>query len=352
MKRTVIAGLLAILSALLIPAAAAKNAAQKPKTEDYLLLVEQPAASDAAQSAGRTEAAAAQTGFAAQTDSGGTVRLLDGGSVQTLDETAYLTCVTLSEMPASFDPEALRAQAVAARTFAAKQAAAGKHPDADVCSDSACCQAYLSPEALRAKYGDDFAAYWDKARQAVLDTADEVLVYGGALIDATYFSCSGGSTESALAVWGSDVPYLQTVESPGEESAPKFETDVTYSAEEFKTRMEASGKVRLAGEPETWLGAATYTDGGGVAEMTVGGVLFTGTELRSLLGLNSTKFTVQYGAGGFSFDVLGYGHRVGMSQYGAEEMAENGFSYRVILRYYYRGADIKSLSQISSGQAG
>src|SRR5699024_2808383 len=104
---------------------------------------------------------------------------------------------------------------VAARTFTLKQRAAGKHPGADLCADSSCCQAWTSREALETKLGDGFAAYWDKASQAVSATDGLVLTYGGDLIDAVYFSCSGGTTEDAVAVWGGDVPYLQTVESPG-----------------------------------------------------------------------------------------------------------------------------------------
>lgn len=350
MKRLVIAGILAVLSALFIPAAVKKQPV-KPKTADYLLVVQEDgdANKETVQAAAQETAAAPD---AAEEPEAGTVRLLANGSVQTLPEAQYLTCVVLSEMPASFAPEALKAQAIAARTFLEKQRSAKKHQDADVCGDSACCQAWTSPEALKAKLGADYAADWEKAEKAVADTGDKVLVYHGALIDATYFSCSGGSTESAVAVWGSDVPYLQSVESPGEEEAAKYETRLVYSAEEFKKRMEAGKKVVLSGSPDTWLGGLTRTDGGGVAEMTVGGVTFTGVEARALLSLNSTKFTVEYGAGGFSFDVFGYGHRVGMSQYGAQEMAKNGFPADVILKYYYRGAQIKSLSRISSGQAG
>ena len=319
--------------------------ARTAPAEDYLLLIEEAGAQETAPAPVKAEKSAAPAAR--------TVRLLDSGSVRELQEEEYLTEVLLCEMPADFEPEALKAQAVAARTFLHKKEQDGKHQDADVCSDSACCQAWTSREALKKKLGAAFEADYRKAQEAVLATRDEVLVYDGNLIDATFFSCSGGSTESAAAVWGSDVPYLQSVRSPGEEDAARYESSVSFSPEDFKARLCAEGKSPvLSGSPEGWIGDVQYTDGGGVAEMEIGGVQYSGVELRRLLGLNSTKFTVSVGGKGFSFDVLGYGHRVGMSQYGANEMAQNGFSCETILLYYYRGAKIKSLSQISLGQAG
>ena len=137
----------------------------------------------------------------------------DGTRELELDE--YLTAVVLCEMPPDFEPEALRAQAVAARTFACRQMRGGKHEGGAVCASSACCQAWRSEDELRERLGIEFDADWEKAADAVTATHDEVLTYDGALIDATFFSCSGGRTEAAVAVWGSDVPYLQSVESIG-----------------------------------------------------------------------------------------------------------------------------------------
>lgn len=268
------------------------------------------------------------------------IRLLRDGDVTLCPEEEYLASVILCEMPPDFEPEALKAQAVAARTFVSRQAQNGKHENADVCTDSGCCQAWMSTDALREKYADRFPAVWQKALSAVQQTKDEVLTYGGALIDATYFSCSGGSTESAAAVWGSDVPYLQAVISPGEETAPRFSSQVTVGTEEFRRTAESAGAV-LTGKPERWIGAASYTSGGGVDTIEIGGKPFSGTEVRRLFGLNSTDFTVSVSESGFTFDVRGFGHRVGMSQYGAENMAMQGFDYRSILLYYYQGARIE-----------
>ena len=280
------AGILALGAVLLIPSGSARGEAAPQET--LLLVVEAPSAKE-------------------------TITVLRDGDAQEEDFETYLTQVVLSEMPADFATEALKAQAVAARTFARRQMAGGKHADADVCSQSACCQACLSADALQERYGAAFDAAWDKASNAVQQTQDEVLTYGGALIDAVYFSCSGGSTEAAAAVWGTDVPYLQAVDSPGEQDAAPYASTVTCSPAEFAETLGLAAD----GDP-------------------------AGTRLRQLFGLNSTRFSLRYADGVFRFDVRGYGHRVGMSQYGANAIARLGFDYQTILRYYYRGAKIET----------
>ena len=173
------------------------------------------------------------------------------------------------------------------------------------------------------------------------ESAGEVLTFGGELIDAVYFSCSGGATEAAVAVWGTDVPYLQSVESPGEEIAPRFSSQEIFAPAEFSEILRAENPdVHLTGSPETWVGETAYTEGGSVETCVIGGIAFSGTKLRQLFGLNSARFTLTLKDGQFVFDVQGFGHRVGMSQYGAESMARIGFSYRSILLYYYQGAEI------------
>ncbi len=271
-----------------------------------------------------------------------TVRLLHEGVVYEYPEQAYLTAVVLCEMPPDFEPEALKAQAVAARTFARKQMQSKKHENADVCSDPGCCQAWIGENALREKYAERYDAVWQKASESVCATTDEVLCYNGDLIDATYFSCSGGRTEAAVSVWGGDVPYLQSVRSPGEEDAPRFSSVVRIDSMQFRDTILSSGKgVSLTGKPESWIEEVTYTSGGGVDTMRIGGAAFRGTELRKMFGLNSTNFSVSVAEDGITFDVHGFGHRVGMSQYGAENMAEQGFDYRSILLYYYQGVKIE-----------
>jgi len=266
------------------------------------------------------------------------------GAVRKMDMDDYLVGVVLGEMPASFEPEALKAQAVAARTYARKAySTGGKHGDGSVCTDPGCCQAYVTEQAYLEGGGTAEGA--EKIRTAVMDTSGFVLTYGGALIEATYFSCSGGSTEDAAAVWGTDYPYLQAVDSPGEEKAAHYQRTVDFTADEFQQALN----VELEGEPDTWFHDTSFTQGGGVAAMGIGGQSYTGTQLRSKLGLDSTAFTVEVSGDTITVTTHGYGHRVGMSQYGADAMAVTGSSWREILAHYYPGVEIVRLPEEESG---
>ena len=263
-----------------------------------------------------------------------TVKLRDAdGTVKDMDMNEYLTGVILAEMPSTFESQAKMAQSVAARTFARKAyITGGKHGDGSVCADSGCCQAYLTREEYLSLGGSEEAIL--EAGEAVKETSGYVLTYEGELITATYFSCSGGSTEDAVAVWGTDVPYLQAVNSPGEEYAVHFTDTVTFSKGELETKLG----VKLTGN---WLGSITYTAGGGVDAIEIGGKTFTGKELRSLLGLRSTAFTLADGGEEIHITTKGFGHRVGMSQYGADAMAQSGSTWREILNYYYPGTSLE-----------
>ena len=272
--------------------------------------------------AGRVPARSDDITFSGQ-DSGITVQLIDHDDM-TLD--AYLQRVVLGEMPVSFQPEALKAQAVAARTYTMKHR--DKH-EGRLCTDSTCCQAFCTEENLAAFSVEDR----EKAAAAVGETDGLVLSYDGALIDATFFSCSGGRTEDALAVWGTDVPYLQSVESPGETAAKYDRDSVSFS----RQALEAALDIALGDDPASWVGEASLTEGGGVECMELGGRRFTGVYLRKALGLRSTAFTVTAEGDTLRFDTRGYGHRVGLSQYGANAMALEGADFREILSHYYPG---------------
>ncbi len=258
--------------------------------------------------------------------------LTSSGNVRQMRLSEYLAGVVLAEMPVDFEEEALKAQAVVARTYTCKRLENSKHTGAAVCTDSACCQGYQDPKDYVNSGGS--AEKVEKIRASVTSTDGQVLVYDGELIDATYFSCSGGSTEDAVAVWGRDVPYLQSVESPGEEDAPRYTDRVSYTPENFKLLTGCSGE----GSVGTWFGGVTYTDGGGVDTIKICGETFSGTELRGMLGLRSTMFTVSVSDGMIVIETRGFGHRVGMSQYGAQAMAEAGSTYEEILKHYYVGA--------------
>jgi len=262
------------------------------------------------------------------------ISVLADGEILLWELEDYLLGVLLAEMPAGFEMEALKAQAVAARTIALRCCVKKSKHDGAVCLKSSCCQGYLSEEDYYARGGKTESV--EKIRSAIEQTHSEVLTYQGDLIQAAYFSCSGGSTEDAADVWGGDLPYLQAVPSPGEEKSSAYSKTLTFSADAFGKKL---GKMP-GGSPETWFGKATYTDGGGVDTMVIGGVTYTGAKLRKLLGLNSTKFTVTVAGGSIQIVTYGFGHRVGMSQYGADAMAVLGSTYQQILAHYFQGTEL------------
>ena len=264
----------------------------------------------------------------------------DAGTVRNLDMDTYLTGVLLAEMPSSFSLEALKAQSVVARTYARKAyITGGKHQNGSVCTDPGCCQGYLLEEIYLAEGGNTAAV--ERICAAISETSGQVLTYDQELIEATYFSCSGGRTEAAVAVWGTDFPYLKSVESPGEEQALHYTDTAVFTPEEFASLLQISPE----GEPAGWIGDAVYTEGGSVRSMLIGGKNFTGIQLRNILGLRSAAFSIAAQKDEIVITTKGYGHRVGMSQYGAEAMASQGASYEEILKHYYQGAEITRLRE-------
>lgn len=262
--------------------------------------------------------------------------LFEDGTVENMEIETYISGVVLAEMPADFEKEALKAQAVVARTYALKRYfGAEKHNQNAVCTDPGCCQAYSDREDFLSSGGTQIAL--DNVFDAVTQTSGMVLTYQSQLIDATYFSCSGGKTEDALAVWGADVPYLQSVVSPGEENAAHYMDTVFFSLQEFSDCLQID-KVLLVGD---WIGEITYTNGGGVASISICNQEYSGTQIRSLLGLRSTAFVMTAVGNTVTVTTKGFGHRVGMSQYGADAMAVSGSSYNEILAYYYQGTTLE-----------
>ena len=277
-----------------------------------------------------------ETAAEPETEGGLLVSVLDDGEeVEEIPLHDYLTGVVLAEMPVSFENEALKAQAVVARTYTIRAAnGAAKHQNADVCTNSECCQGYMDVEHYLKEGG--IQANVQRISNLIAETAGQVLTYDGKLIEATYFSCSGGMTEDAVAVWGTDVPYLRSVPSPGEEHAAHYTDSTTLKADELESKLD----VELSSDPEDWFSDVDYTDSGSVATIEIGGEIFTGSQLRKLLGLRSTAFTVAVQGHQITFHTRGYGHRVGMSQYGADAMAASGSTYDEILAHYYQGAEL------------
>jgi stage II sporulation protein D len=277
-----------------------------------------------------------------------TLRILSGDEVETMDLGTYLVGVVRAEMPASFEPETLKAQAVAARTYTLYQLRQGKKHGsaADLCTVSGCCQAFLTEEQARKNWGDQAEAYAEKVNEAVRATDGQIIVYEGEPILAVFHSSSSGQTRTAGKVWTNDLPYLQSVASPEDgERIPNYYSRVEMSAEAFRTAIrERWPEADLSGKPEIWLTGAARDSGGSVETVQVGGETVRGTELRSALGLRSACFEWEVQDGVLVFFVTGYGHGVGMSQYGANRMAEDGASYQEILTHYYTGVKVEAFA--------
>lgn len=268
---------------------------------------------------------------------------LTDGETRSVTMADWLPGVLAAEMPASFEPEALKAQAVAARTYILSRRALGSdsHPEADVCDDPACCTAHLTEDELREKWGENYDAYMSKILAAVQETDGQYLSYGGAAIQAVFHSSSPGQTEDSAALWGA-LPYLVSVSSPETaEDVPNYVTEVEVSVSDFASTLRAAGQdADLSGTPDTWVGDRTLDAGGRVETVVIGGLPISGADMRSLFGLRSAAFTLDYVDGAFLFTVTGYGHGVGMSQYGANVMANAGSGYADILAHYYPGTTL------------
>lgn len=274
-----------------------------------------------------------------------TLTIQDGDTTEQMTLERYLTGVVRGEMPASFEMEALRAQAAAERSYVYYQLAAGRkdaHPDADFCTDHTCCSAYLSETAAREKWGGDFAPWNTRVEQAVSDTDGQVVLYNGRPILAVFHSSSAGRTAAAGDVWSGDLPYLVSVDSPErEETVPNYYSTVTFTAAEAKEKLLAAHpELKLSGTPDRWFGAAAENGSGRVETVSVGGTDIEGTELRRIFGLRSACFTVAADSESVTFRVTGYGHGVGMSQYGANQLAREGKTWQEILEWYYTGATV------------
>lgn len=272
---------------------------------------------------------------ATQEETNTKIAVIIGETLEEMDLDEYLVGVLLCEIPGNFHIEAQKAQAVVARTYALQTVRfKGKHIGNAICTDPGCCQGYRNSEEYLSLGGTKERI--DLAKYVVLQTKGQVLTYRGDLIDATYFSCSGGQTEDAMAVWGTDIPYLQSVASPGEEGAAYYQSSISFTKEEFQ---KALGR-KLYGAPTGWFGKITYTKGGGVETISIGGTTYEGTKIRSLLELRSTAFEIYTSGNTITITTKGYGHRVGMSQYGAQAMAQAGKTYPMILAHYYPGTVI------------
>lgn len=266
----------------------------------------------------------------------------ESGRLETLPLTDYLWGVLAGEMPASYPAEALKAQVVASYSYLKhRMETVAAHPatdfghEGDVCDDPDHCKAYLSPAEAALKWGEDWLESAEPALRAAVEAVEgRVLTYEGKAANTVFHAVSGGRTEAAADVWGAEVPYLRSVDSHWDVEAAGFGSTVTVPLTEF------CEKVGSATRDSVSPGAVTLTEGGSVAKMVLGDRTFTGRELRSLFGLRSTRFTLTLTDEEAVFSVRGYGHQVGMSQYGASVLASEGYGYDEILEYYYPGTTL------------
>lgn len=252
------------------------------------------------------------------------------GEIINLSMTDYLIGVVASEMPAEFNLEALKAGAVTARTYALK-----KLEDGGVLTDTVSTQVYSDNTQLREKWGSSFDKYYNKIKEAVEATDNVVIKYQGSLISALYFSTSNGYTESAKEVFGYDIPYLQSVESEVDKETTPYLRTIEKSELEI---LNILGITNLSN-----IEVISRTSSGRVKEMKIDNKVYSGTELRNLLGLRSTDFTIEVKDGTVKITTKGYGHGVGMSQYGANKLASQGYSYQDIIKHYYTNVEITTV---------
>ena len=251
------------------------------------------------------------------------------GSVINLNMTDYLIGVVSSEMPASFNLEALKAQSVLARTYALKAKQTGKK-----LTDTVNTQSYIDIDQMKNKWGNSFNTYYNKIKNAVENTNGEYLSYNGNYIEALYHSTNNGKTESSLDVFGNYYPYLISVSSEYDKNASSYLRTISMPLDTI------SNKLGLSLNNDSVISILSYTDGGNIKEININGNNFSGKKVRELLGLRSADFDISISDNNANITTRGYGHGVGMSQYGANGMANAGYGYKDILSHYYPGTTL------------
>lgn len=279
-----------------------------------------------------------------------TIKLLhkETNEIEELPLDQYLIGVVSAEMPASFEMEALNAQAVVARTYTLYSIShnQGKHEGADICDNSACCQAWISKENRLEKWDEENRnEYWNKIVNAVNNTEGKIITYNGEVIDAFFHSNSGGKTEVPVNVWGgTNYPYLQSVQTSGEDAYSQYNSELTISKNEFISKIKEKHKdFKINFDEEDSIKILEYTDSERIKTIKVGNINISGVEMRTLMGLKSANFNIVIEGDNIKFTVIGYGHGVGMSQTGADSMAKQGSNYEEIIKHFYTDVEITTI---------
>ena len=279
-----------------------------------------------------------------------TIKLLHTArnEVEELNIDEYLYGVVSAEMPAQYDIEALKAQAIVARTYLIYNIEnnSNKHENADICDSSNCCQAWITKEKRFENWKEDERQNnWDKIVAAVNQTKGKIITYNGKTINAFFHSNSGGTTESSVNIWGGiSYPYLQSVQTAGEDGYEQYRSTVTFTQDELINKLkEKHPNISIDFSQDDSIKILEYTDSGRVRTVKFGNVEIAGTQARTILGLKSTNFEINKEQEKITFSVTGYGHGVGMSQTGADSMAKQGSNYEEIIKHFYTGVEISNI---------
>lgn len=276
-----------------------------------------------------------------------TIKLLHMNTnvIEEISMDEYIYGVVSAEMPATFQLEALKAQAIVARTYTLYKIIQNelKHGDAHICDDSKCCQAWISKEDRFAKWEEEKQEeYWNKIVLAVDSTKGKIITYEGKPINAFFHSNSGGTTEAPVDVWGgSGYVYLQTVETSGEDSYLQYSSEVEITKDEFIEKMKQKySDFAIDFNNQNCIQILEYTNGKRVKTIKIGNYNLSGVEVRTIFGLKSANFNIEI-SDKIKFKVVGYGHGVGMSQTGADSLAKQGYSFEQIIKHFYTGVSIE-----------
>ena len=281
----------------------------------------------------------------------GTITLLHKktGAIEQVNLDDYLCNVVSAEMPATFEQEALKAQAIVARTYTIYKILNKKHDNADICDDSTCCQAWISKEDRLERWEESQRENnWEKISKAVNDTSGKIVTYENKPIDAFFHSNSGGITEIPVNVWGgTEYPYLQSVETSGEDAYTQYSSEVILSQEELLNKLKVKyADISIDFTNPDDIKILEYTESTRVKTVKFGNHEISGVEARSLFGLKSTNFEITRENDKIKFSVKGYGHGVGMSQTGADSMAKQGSSAEDIIKHFYTGVEITEVNNL------
>ncbi len=281
----------------------------------------------------------------------GTINLLHKktGEIEQVNIDEYLYNVVSAEMPATYEIEALKAQAIVARTYTIYKISDKKHENADICDDSTCCQAWISKDDRFSRWEENQRdSNWEKICKCVNDTKGKIVTYDNKPINAFFHSNSGGTTEVPVNVWGgTGYPYLQSVETSGEDTYTQYASEVVFSNEELLSKIKQKyNDITIDFSNADDIKILGYTESNRVKTVRFGNHELAGVDVRTLLGLKSTNFEIIREGNNVKFSVKGYGHGVGMSQTGADSMAKQGSSADEIIKHFYTGVEIKDVNSL------